>query len=113
MGSVNQHILGWVNPTTGKDQNGNTVPFDVADIGQLDIQFDDQTPNILVPYPGPPGQSGSFDLSTLAQYKSLSPGAHVLALGIITKEGVVGGLSVDVPFSIGVAPDAPSAVVVN
>jgi len=103
---INPKHISWVNPQQGTDQNGNLTAWDPStDMKGIELQFDGGTP-IEVDC----GFVTSFDMSTLDAYKALASGAHTVDIAILTKEGVLGGFSVQQTFSIGVAPLVPTAV---
>lgn len=107
--AVNQHVLSWVNPTSGTDENGNVLPLALSDIVAIEIQFDGGNA-IEIPYPAaPPQAQGTFDLLSLDQYKALAAGSHTVDLAVKTAEGVIGGYSATASFQIAPATFTPAA----
>lgn len=105
---VNPHSVSWTDPVTATDQNGNPVPWSNADRAGISIKFDGAA---VVSVPLGIGVQ-SFDLTQLAAYQALPVGEHILALAVVTKEGITGSFASDVPFLTAVVPTAPTSVAV-
>lgn len=104
---INIKGVSWKDPTSAKDQNGQTVAWDAAtDRAGMSIKLDGTG---VVSVPVAAGVS-TFDLRTLAAYQALQPGPHTLGLAEVTKEGIVGEYASDVPFLVGFVPGAPTEV---
>ena len=93
--------LNWTDPT----QNTDDSAFDPTTLAGIQISID-ASAAVSVPL-----TSGtSYDMATLAAYQSLKPGAHAVALALVTKQGAVSDYSNTVSFSVGLVPKPPVAV---
>lgn len=106
---TNPKHISWVNPLQGTNQAGALVTFDpTTDMRGIELQFDNGTP-VEVDC----GAVQTFDMSTLDAYKTLPIGTHKVDIAILTKEGALSDFSASVTFLIGVAPLAPTGVVLS
>jgi hypothetical protein len=106
---VNPTKVTWVDPTTGTDATGATVPWDATtDRAAVEIQFDGVG---VVDVPVSTGVD-TLDLTTVAAFEALPAGAHSLTMAEVTKEGTVGKASAATTFSVDhtITPDAPTSV---